>query len=175
MIITSIDDKKDLFFVENIFPENLLTELHSLNYESLPGKKERWQEEYNRTRLNSNQLFEKLNSHIQNALAVINQVADLNAAGCVTGFWLDGPEFYMSRHIDNSDVYATMQIYLLDVDHCPGTIFTDQNNQTRRVFEYCKNTGYIMINHLNQYHEVEFPVPHNKHRLCSYTWFYPKI
>jgi len=170
MIITAVDDNKDLFLVENIFPEDFLLELNSLDYKSWPGHKESWQEQYNRLRLANNNTLQKFDLFIKNNLETINHATGIDAAGCDTGFWLDGPNFTMTSHIDNSDVYATMQIYLIDTDQCPGTYFTN-----RYLFKYKKNTGYIMINTPTQYHEVEYPVPSGKHRLCSYTWFYPKI
>lgn len=174
-MIASIDDKNNLFSITEFYPPSLLEELTAIDLMTVAWDKEQWQTEYERRRLKDCAVLNKFNDFVRDKLAEINQLTGINAVHCDTGFWLDGPGFTMSNHLDNSDVYAAMQIYLLDLQNCPGTRFTDSNGDPRITFNYKQNTGYLMLNAAEQYHEVAGTVPANLYRLCSYTWFYPKL
>lgn len=174
MIIAPVDNKADLFTVSDIIPQSLLEEISQLDLNSIPWTKEQWQQEYNRKRLKPCGILQKVDDIIKSNLDKINEITNINAEGCATGFWLDGPGFTMTSHIDNSNVFASMQLFLLDCASCPGTKFT-LNGADRFVVKHQKNSGYIMINGLDQYHEVAGSVPDNKLRLSSYTWFFPKL
>jgi len=174
MTITAIDAKHDLFLVENLFPDDLLAKLSSVSLLDLPYKKETWQEEYSRRRLQSNIVFLELENFIKSNLQYINDYTGMQATTCATGFWLDEPGFTMNSHVDNSNVYASMQIYLLGINS-PGTRFNNKTGSKRYCFNFIPNTGYLMINNPDQYHEVAGTVPDFTYRLCSYTWFFPKL
>lgn len=175
MIIQPIDSKFDLYEVVDFIDTNLLNRINLQDLLSLSYTKETWQEQYNRRRLKDNDLLLQISDYIKSKLPQIIDITKMPVNDCTTGFWLDGSGFTMPRHIDNSDVFATMQIYLTADSNLPGTKFTTHHNQNRYTFPYQKNKGYIMINNINQYHEVAGVVPYNCYRLTSYTWFFPKI
>ena len=175
MIITATDNQQNLFSIDNFYPEDLLRELGELDLLSIPWSREVWQSEYDRRRLGAHPTLAKFDQYVKQNLQKINEITGINSVECDTGFWLDGPGFTMNRHIDNSNVYATMQIYVLDSITCPGTKFTHADNSLRITFPYQRNRGYLMLNDIEQYHEVAGIVPNNTYRLCSYTWFYPKV
>lgn len=174
MIITAVDNKQDLFLIENIFPDNLLDNLSKVILLDLPYKNEAWQEEYSRRRLEPNTVLLGFSKYIRHNLERLNESTGMQAIDCTTGFWLDEPGFTMNTHVDNSNVFASMQIYLLG-ENCPGTKFTTELGLERYCFNFSKNTGYLMINNIDQYHEVAGTVPADTYRLCSYTWFFPKL
>lgn len=175
MIIQPIDSKFDLYEVVDFIDTNLLNRINLQDLLSLSYTKETWQEQYNRRRLKDNDLLLQISDYIKSKLPQIIDITKMPVDDCTTGFWLDGPGFIMHRHIDNSNVFATMQIYLTDNPDLPGTKFTTECNQNRYTFLYQKNKGYLMINNINQYHEVAGAVPDSCYRLTSYTWFFPKI
>lgn len=175
MKILPIDSRCDLYEVTDLIDINLLDQLDLLDIITLPFTNELWQEQYNRRRLQDNALLIQISNCIRGKLSAIQDITKMQIVDCSTGFWLDGPGFSMDNHIDNSDVFAAMQIYLTDNCNLPGTKFTDEFGQNRCSFVYKKNTGYLMINNINQYHEVLGTVPDNHYRLTSYTWFFPKI
>ena len=94
--------------------------------------------------------------------------------GSDTGFWLDEAGFFMEPHLDNSGLFASMQIFLNKNHSNLGTAFYNADETLRFQPEYKINTGYIMLNNGEQLHGMENPVPNNSYRICSYTWFYPK-
>ena len=175
MILQPINRHKDLFKIKDLIDAELIDCIDINELLNLPFAEETWQEQYNRRRLKENQLLLDIASSIRNKLQKLVDITEMQITSCATGFWLDGPGFTMTRHLDNSDVFAAMQIYLTDGVNVPGTKFTDLDEKERYVFPYCKNTGYLMINNINQYHEVAGTVPMDTYRLCSYTWFLPKL
>lgn len=174
MKITTVDANNNLFYIENLYPPELLDKLNESCMLSLPWKKEDMQHDWLRRRLLSNEILEEADQYVKQCVNEIEQAINFKILSCDTGFWLDEPGFTVDRHLDNSGVAASMQVYMWDNHTLPGTTFY-QGDSIRKEFEYKQNTGYIMINTADQWHGMTAIVPPNNYRLCSYTWFYPKV
>lgn len=176
MKITPVDSKQDLFYVENFYPDNLLEAFCNQDHTSVPWKKEDWQIEYPRRRLiqTAGSIYDEMNKHVNSKIETISQVTKVNFMCADTGFWLDEPSFSMSPHLDNSGVFASMQVFLNNNASNLGTTFYNSDKTVRFQPDYKINTGYIMINNEAQIHGMTNPVPENSYRISSYTWFYPK-
>jgi hypothetical protein len=176
MKITAIDNKRDLFFVEDFYPKDLLKDFLNKNHLNTSWKKEDMQMQYPRRRLinETGTVYTKINSYVNSLIDTISKVTKANFIWSDTGFWLDEPGFCMSPHLDNASVFASMQIFLNQNQKDLGTAFYNSDYTLRFKPKYTINTGYIMLNNGEQLHGMENPVPNNSYRICSYTWFYPK-
>lgn len=176
MKITAVDNKLDLFQIENFYPLDLLEKFSYSDHMSMPWKKEAMQTQYPRRRLivPNGSIYKDMNKHVNSVLETIADITKINYMCADTGFWLDESGFSMAPHVDNEVVFASMQIFLninrLDL----GTTFYNMDKSVRFKPEYRLNNGYIMINNNSQLHGMSIPVPENSYRICSYTWFYPK-
>lgn len=174
MKITPVDDSGNLFYVEDIYPQQLIDKL-TLEYAlAAPWRREDMQSDWLRRRLDNTELVDEFDKYNKSCADYIGQAIQFPVLSCDTGFWLDEPGFTVGKHLDNDGVAASMQIYMWDNDCLPGTAFY-ANSSIRREFKYKKNTGYIMINGPDQFHGMTATVPDDNYRLCSYTWFYPKV
>ena len=174
MIITPVDHHKNLFYVEQVYPKHLLDKMTAEYALSATWRREDMQSGWLRRRLNDSPLIAEFDQHIKSCAAQIDQATGFAILSCDTGFWLDEPGFTVDQHLDNDAVSASMQIYIWDDAALPGTAFYVED-QIRREFKYVQNTGYLMINGPGQYHGMTATVPDGHNRLCSYTWFYPKV
>ena len=107
-------------------------------------------------------------------------------------FWIDSPGFNMAVHTDegveNIGATATMQLYLHAPDESYGTEFFKydstklsapiKNQETIFKFKSIPNTGYMMLNHLNEdgskpmiWHGMLNKVPQGSYRLSAYWYF----
>lgn len=174
MNITPVDNRADLFYVEEVYPLTLLDKLTKQYAASVPWRREDMQAEWLRRRLDNTELVNEFDAYIKTCSSQIEQATGFPILSCDTGFWLDEPGFIVDKHLDNNAVSASMQIYMWDNDLLPGTAFYSDNS-VRKEFAYKQNTGYLMINGANQWHGMTAKVPPDNYRLCSYTWFYPKV
>lgn len=174
MRITPVDNNANLFYVENVYPESLLNSMTKEYALATSWRREDMQSEWLRRRLENTDLISEFDQFIKSCAQEIEQSINFSILACDTGFWLDEPGFTVDKHLDNSAVSASMQVYLWDDPELPGTAFY-ADNTVRKEFEYKQNTGYIMINGPKQYHGMTATVPQDHYRLCSYTWFYPKV
>lgn len=176
MKITAVDNKHDLFCVENLYPDNLLEIFLNLDHLSVPWNKEVIQHEYPRRRLiiEAGSVYEKMNLHINSIIQILSDITKQNFIHADTGYWLDQSGFSMEPHVDNAGVFASMQIFLNNNASNLGTTFYNLDKTVRFRPEYKINTGYIMINNEAQIHGMVNPVPEMSYRISSYTWFYPK-
>lgn len=175
MIIEPVDNNLDLFLVKDFYPEDLLEEFSKSDHTAIDWNKESWQEQYPRRRLKNIGIYKKIDEYVKTQQQLISQKIKLEFLSCDTGFWLDEPGFSISPHLDNEGVYASMQIFLNINKLSLGTVFYNNDNSIRYAAPYILNTGYIMINGTDQWHGMEVSVPENTYRICSYTWFYPKV
>jgi hypothetical protein len=174
MTITPVDERPDLFYVEDVYPQELLEQMTEQYALSAPWRREDMQADWLRRRLDNTELVNEFDSYIKSCASTIEQAINFPVLYCDTGFWLDEPGFTVSRHVDNAGVAASMQVYMWNNPALPGTAFYS-DSEVRRQFEYKQNTGYLMINGPTQQHGMTASVPDNNYRLCSYTWFYPKV
>ena len=192
MIISPIDSKKDLYQINNIITEDLLTALAKEPLEALPFSKMDWQADVPRRKLEQmpGSILNKIHEHINDQKVFIGYSIGQEVKKIDTAFWLDQEGFTYSPHIDNPGVDKVMQIYL---SNCPkaGTVFYNINESAvtvkddeqtwhyegsnpptdiRKAFDFKTNSGYLMINHKTQLHGVPYVVGKNDVRLSVYCW-----
>ena len=173
MKITPVDSKNDLFFVENIYPQNLIDDLNVLDHLLTPSRSEDMQQDWPRKKLyHTESVYDIINRYVQSIQAIIEQSVHTKFRSCETAFWLDLPGFDMESHLDNDGVYAAMQIYLRENSKPMPTVFYNSDGSVRFEPEYRVNSGYLMLNNKNQWHTMPYTVPENEYRLTSYTWFW---
>jgi len=199
MNITEIDNKKDLFLIENLVTEELMDKLSKVVLEDIPSIPSPGQEHFERRRLvfSSGSVFEQIEACIDSHKESIGAVINKSITRIVAVYWLDFPGFQVMPHFDNSAVHSVMQIYLKDCDDM-GTVFYNPalgdieiRDDTQRVhytadltprhlnnlpirytYECKKNTGYLMVNNDNQLHGVPNKQPEGKLRLSAYCYLH---
>ena len=173
MLITPVDDKNNLFLVENVLPTTLI---EAIQQEKLL--------EYNYTRDFSGQLsrrvltydeaspFSKIDNFLTDNISTISNAIGKKLVHLSSNIWMDDPEFHMGIHVDNPGVSIAMQLYLTNGPKDMGTKFYYENDSTmlRYDFPYRLNCGYIMINEDNQWHG--FPKISKSYRVSSYTYLH---
>lgn len=182
MKIKAVDDKKDLFIVENILPKSLLNNIEKLPLNDLPWEYQPMQENWPRRKLLPDQIeylidFDKVlqNEFLdlvedQVGIKFVNKIA-------FSSFWLDLEGFDCAIHEDGAErgytPYMAMQLYLTESYDSLGTVFyNDSKGKTiRYAFPYRQNTGYLMLNRPGQWHGMLVKVPQEHLRLSSYTYF----
>lgn len=176
MILTEVDSRADLFWIKDVYPDNLIEEFLSTDHLAQPWRKEDWQHQYPRRKIifNAESVYGRMNAYIQNLLNELSDDLSIPLLHADTGFWLDEPGFTMTPHLDNLGVMASMQIFLNYNDLTLGTVFYNPDGTVRKAFPYELNSGYIMFNNPGQVHGMGYPVPDNTYRICSYTWLTPK-
>ena len=175
MIITPVDNRKDLFLVEQIFPQDLLDRINQLNFTDLNTEFMEMQEDWpcrRRVLYDEDSLFAIIHRQVKKQVVTISQIIEQPISDCDTGFWLDTEGFTTNLHLDNEQVYIAMQVYLTEAESALGTEFYHQDDSVRFSTPYRQNFGYLMVNNNDQMHGMLNPVPVGHNRLSSYTWFY---
>ena len=177
MKITAVDDAKDLFLVENIFP---IDWLQNIPMDCQWQQLEHWPRKLLPTfGLHNDHPFAKMNSKLQSMEPYWMEFFGETVMVQEPRVWWDEPGFYMKAHIDGdvADVAtkrpnpdAAMQIYLTDSQGQPGTTFYHTDDTERYDFLYKPNTGYLMRNHLQQRHGTKKNTTDQK-RLSLYVGF----
>jgi hypothetical protein len=130
----------------------------------------------------------KLSNAIKSKLSTINNLIETSLTDINVVLWLDSPGFKMTVHtdkgIEKAGILATLQLYLFAPNEDYGTeLFTATATKYKTIFDsYYKfksvpNTGYIMLNHLNEdgslpmlWHGMLNRVPEDCYRLSAY-WY----
>lgn len=176
MQIYPIDSKKNLFYVENAFPENFIESINSVDLNSYQYTKIHLQEDKPRKRLNlkDNDIFSAMNFYIKDNIGIISEIIKKEIQSADTAVWYDSPGYNIGIHEDNSAVKIAMQIYLNKTYENLGTTFFNHNNfgHKRYIFDFIPNTGYIMINDKDQWHGMTEVVPKDTYRLSTYSYFH---
>lgn len=173
MTITPVDSKNDLFFVDDIYTSEILRQIAETDHLLSDCEIQDLQELYPRKKIkNSKPVYKQINEYIKNLNQSIQSTIGMDFDACDTGFWLDLPGFDMQSHLDNDGVYAAMQIYLTENTKPMPTVFYNSDGSVRFEPQYRVNSGYLMLNNMNQWHAMPYTVPNNEYRLTSYTWFW---
>ena len=175
MHITPVDDKKDLFLVDQILTDEMIQQLSHEVLEELPYTKQEWQETWNRKRLMPmpGSTLQSIADHYNDNREQISKATGLEITQIDTRFWLDYHDFDCPKHLDNDGIDYVMQIFLSDAPKDLGTVFYE-GDKIRKAFDFNKNTGYIMFNNDKQMHGMENKVPETVQRLTSYSYFQTK-
>lgn len=172
----SIDNKNNLWSVNDVYSSNLIKELESVDFKNLPFEKMLLQERYSRDKFlpTCNEVLRNLDNEIEQYIPRIEELTGRNIIKYDTIFFYDNPGFHIGIHEDNSAIEISMQIYLNNNIETMGTTFYHSHNKDdiRHKFPFTKNTGYLMVNEPGQWHGQSTIVPKNTLRLSSYTYFY---
>ena len=177
MKITAVDSAEDLFYIEDYFPTKLL----DINLDnSLP-----WQDVSNHPRqmidtqeVDQSHVFYKMREYSQSQEEYWSKFFDTDLIVQGPRVWYDEPDFHMEgSHIDGDWKEGivcpdgAMQIYLSEGKGQPGTTFYHPDRSSIRYeVPYKMNCGYLMRNHLKQWHGVEHNTTNEK-RLSLYLSF----
>lgn len=177
MIITAVDSKKNIFSVENVYPQELIDACLKEDPFSYEFEREEGQEQSPRRKLiiPDASPFAELNRHLLKNIDAISDNIGVKLTGCATAVWVDYPGFTSSVHLDNFRVRIAMQVYLNNNEVFLGTKFYNNNGTLRYSTPYKLNTGYLNINNDHkQWHGMTNPIPKDTYRISSYTWFVPE-
>ena len=181
MQITPVDQDHNLFAVIDLVPQSLVDKILETDWLSL----EHTLTEGNRLlrrQVQNNQLpwiNEWHNCMRQTWQSIVEQTTCNHLNYADTGFWIDMPTYTCPIHTDG-ELPGSIQMYWIGADTNIGTTWYHHKNQldqTRHVFKFIPNTGYIMINQPEpngyrklQWHGMLTPVPDNSFRVSSYSW-----
>lgn len=170
MKITAVDNHKDLFYIQDFYPNwllDLLKNPYKFDYEEVlvenrPVRRNLFVTFWIRPFISLYSKFRcwQISKELNKKVSLVTY-----------GLWLDIPKYSMDKHNDHMNhVIIGMQIYLTDGLENLGTCFYNQDHSIRHAFKYKKNTGYLMINNEKQIHAMPNPVPTDNFRLSSYHW-----
>lgn len=179
MHITPVDNELNLFSIENVFSEDLVSRLLATDWLNMPWQRQEGQESWARRRVNESALpwIEQWHAQVSARWDSIQQQLGMPLQHyCGTAFWIDEPGFVCKMHTDG-ELPGGMQI----IWHGPGTSFYWHNNTGSLRYQTPShpNTGYIMINRADStgyrrllWHAMLTPV--ENFRVTSYIWLQPK-
>ena len=181
MKITAVDDRLDLFLVEEVLPEDLLELVTKEKFYDYPWDSQEMQLDFSRRQLLIDQtsVLPRVDKVYNSCLSIIEDSVSIrfHEKRCWSSFWLDFQGFHCPVHLDGAERNLTpkiaMQLYLSESDSQLGTVFyhDDQGKSVRYRFPYKINTGYIMLNGPAQWHGMLSEIPSDHWRLSSYTYF----
>lgn len=179
MIIVPVDNRLNLFRVENVLSEKTIEKIQQENFANYPYELQEGQLDWNRKKLLSNDLFKQIDVEFNNKLDKIELATNVSfiTKHCYSSFWLDYSGFLCPVHEDGAERGYTpamaMQLYLSESPDKLGTTwYYDANGkQIRYEFPYKINTGYLMFNGPGQWHGMINAIPAGHNRISSYTYF----
>jgi hypothetical protein len=187
MNIRPIDEHNNLFFIENLFPQNIVDAILKTDWLSLKWCRQEGQESWIfRKKIETENLpwIQAWDEHLIATLPTIENLIGKKFTGYQgTGWWLDEPGFLCPIHTDG-EMPGALHLTWIGANDSLGTTFYHYKNEkfVRHKFQFISNSGYIMINtadkvayrHL-QWHGMLSTIPKNSYRLTSYTWLAEKI
>lgn len=181
MQITPIDQNNNLFAITGLIPQSLVDKILETDWLSLEHKLTEGNRLLRR-QVQNNQLpwiNEWHDCMRQTWQSIVEQTTCNHLNYADTGFWIDMPTYTCPIHTDG-ELPGSIQMYWIGADTNIGTTWYHHKNQldqTRHVFKFIPNTGYIMINQPEpngyrklQWHGMLTPVPDNSFRVSSYSW-----
>lgn len=191
MRITAVDDKKDLFLLEDVLDSKLIEQFNREDINTYKWQKQEWQENIHRRVLidHPTSVLRKIKEQLKLVPQQINETLNTTFSRLAVYCWQDFEGFKFGKHIDNSNVDTVMQIYIGNASTELGTVFykckeedvenIDNQQQwslinhdlpVRYNFKYIPNTGYLMFNNRTQAHGVTGTVQSTDKRVSCYCW-----
>lgn len=178
MKISQLNDDNTLFTVDEVYPQEIISQLNNLPIDACPweplGDSKYTQIDTPRRMLISDgsDLLTQIDQHIKQYIPLVQQITNKKVSWANTRVWADYPGYTISRHVDNPGVYISLQVYLNDGPENLGTHFSDsEDGPIKHSIPFKSNTGYLMVNSPCNWHEMIMSVPQNFIRLSSYSWF----
>lgn len=184
MHITTVDDYKDLFAVDNVVSKELEQKILSTPWLDLKYVRQEGQENWPRRRIIDSEIswldqWQEEISKGWNQLELNLAIALEPYAG--TAWWIDEPGFTCSIHTDG-EMPGSLHLSWIGNENLGTTFYHSKNPKHIRFRHiFVPNSGYAMINladdqeyrHL-QWHGMLDAVPENTYRLTSYIWLRPR-
>ena len=169
-----------LWQVNNLLSAEQVEDIITTDWMSLDWAKGPSQEHWIRRQvLWSDPKAQQLSSYITEQLPAINQGAGTEFKMSAGVFWIDEPGFTVNMHTDGH-LANSLQMYWIVPDETYGTGFYNYKNKDSLLYQFLSrpNTGYLMLNHLNddgsqplQWHGMFHTVPEGSVRVSSYWQF----
>jgi hypothetical protein len=168
-----------LWQVDNLLPQPEADQILAIDWLSLTHDPAEANLKNRRQVAWNDPVIQHVGQYINAQLPVINQA--LNTEFTLIGghFWIDLPGFTCDLHTDGH-IPTAMQLYWTVPSADLGTGFYHFKNNNSLLYQFCSrpNSGYIMLNHLNddgsqplQWHAMLNPVPAGTIRVSSYWSF----
>jgi len=180
MQITAVDDQHNLFFVEDVFPPDIVTKILNTTWIDMPWRSQEGQENWPRRRIDNNALswMPEYEAHLESIWSDLAQGLGRPIQPYQgTAWWLDQPGFTCALHTDG-EMSGSMQLTWFGENNT-GTTFYHYKDPAavRYQFPMKLNSGYVMINTADttgyrrlQWHGMLTPVHPYALRLTSYHW-----
>ena len=181
ILIAPVDDERNLFRINNVFPTELTHQVQNTDWLQLPWQRQEGQENWKRRRIDESVLpwIDSWHNHMNKIWPTIEEkIGILIKPYSGTAFWIDEPGFTCALHTDG-EMPGSLHLTWRG----PGTTFywfKDPHSLRYQVPEL-PNAGYIMINQESTegyrkllWHAMLTPVPADSYRLTTYTWIIPK-
>lgn len=188
-IETVIADR--LYSVQDLLPDHVTQAIQAQDWLASAWEPAQRQETWSRRQVDNNSVLQEFNSHIQQAVAQVNQQLGTNFFLPIQSvWWVDLPGFEVSIHCDNPGVKTALQMYWIAPSEQYGTVFYSDDQpgvefagrppeelDLVHQFPSRANTGYLMRNEPDTatgqlprlWHGMHNPVPVGHIRLSSYT------
>lgn len=184
MKIEQVDDLGRLYQVSEVFPDTIVNQILSLDWEALPWNRENQQEMWARKSidkyavpvlLKASEYIAKMYPWFEERFGIKFEFPP-NAGN--TNWWVDLPGFTTPMHTDG-ELPMSMQLYFIGSPELGTAFFKHRTPESIwKKFEFKPNTGYVMLNgplpdgsQPLHWHEMMTPVPQNSIRVSSYTVF----
>lgn len=181
MQITPIDSENNLYRIVDVVPQDLVQQVMTTDWLSLPWSRQQGQEQWSRRRIQDSAIpwIQQWDNHFVSIWPSVAQQLDRAIAPYSgTAFWIDEPGFTCTMHTDG-ELPGSLHLTWRG----PGTTFywyKDVESVRYQVPEEI-NAGYIMINQPDDlgyrrllWHAMLTPVPQDSYRLTTYTWIFPQ-
>ena len=181
MKISKVDQAGRLFLIQDLVAPDLLHDIMSLDWRSLPTLPPAPQQK-NWLRREINLSAYSIQMRLTEA---IYQLTDQIQEYCgvewdfigVPMWWIDYPEFKVPVHTDGH-LPSALQMFWAGPGKQYGTVFYDCYQNVLKQFDFTANTGYLMLNQLNSdgsqpllWHGMQHTVPLDQIRVTTYHVF----
>jgi hypothetical protein len=177
---TTVDDRDRLWLVEDLLPAEELADVLRTPWQNLAWSPSGGQESWPRRQVNwDDPTAQRLSQYINAQLPEINRALGTTFTQTGGHFWIDQPGFTVPLHTDGH-VPNSLHMYWLAPGLEYGTGFYRYKNLNHILYQFDSrpNTGYIMLNHLEEdgnqplhWHAMLNPVPKGTIRVSSYWRF----
>lgn len=180
MLITPVDQDRNLFRVEGVFSQDMVHKVLSTPWLELDWTRQEGQENWARRRIKDSAIpwLAQWNQEFSTAWHQISEQTGIPMENYMgTAFWVDEPGFTCSMHTDG-ELPGSLHLTWIGA----GTTFYwyKDSNAVRYQTPSYPNAGYIMINQPDDtgyrrllWHDMPYPVPQNSFRLTTYSWMKP--
>lgn len=178
--ITPVEPTHRLWQVTDFLPPTQAADVLATDWLNMPWRRGYMQEHWHRRAIDiDHPIIQRLNSYVHDQIPRLNQQFGTNYVRGLGLWWLDEPGFTVDIHTDGH-LNNSLQLSWIAPDDSYGTRFYSDKAGKQLIYQALgrANTGYIMLNHLNEdgsqplhWHGMPKPVPENTFRLCNYWQF----